>query len=390
MSAWIIYLLYAILNIYVIFQILYWASKIRPGRTGPKIIAGVFMIIMSIIPVLAVVWKQEGLFKNHLQTFANIWLGFFLIFGAVLFIFHMCRLIVGRHSRKDVSPKRAALSLCICAAISICLNGFGTNTAQHVTVNNFSVDLTDKNFPAHGSVRIVLIADLHLGVNSSITQLQDMVDLINDQDADMVLVAGDIFNSTYDGLKDPDRQAEILASMKSKYGTYGVYGNHDVVEPLLYGFALTPPSEAYRSADMVAFTKKAGFTMLEDNSVTVDGLQIIGRKDREKTGDGLNTRESTSDVLASASSDKPVIVLQHEPKDFEDMSKAGADLALCGHTHDGQIFPGNILVSLMYENSCGQKTVSGMETIVTSGVGYYGPPLRLGTKSEIAVIDLTY
>ncbi|NLH62683.1 MAG: hypothetical protein GX478_00630 [Erysipelotrichaceae bacterium] len=191
-------------------------------------------------------------------------------------------------------------------------------------------------------------------------------------------------------MTDPDRQAQILSGIQTKYGVYGVWGNHDVVEPLLCGFALTPPSQAFRSEDMAQFMKDANITMLEDETATVNGIQIVGRKDREKAGDGTEDRESTKDVMSQVSPDRPVVVLQHEPKDFEEMAEYGADLALCGHTHDGQIFPGNLLVSLMYENSCGEKMIQGMDTIVTSGVGYYGPPLRIGTKSEITVINLNY
>ncbi|MCH3960762.1 MAG: metallophosphoesterase [Solobacterium sp.] len=386
MSAWVIYLLYVLLNAYAVWQTFVLMKRII-AKKWPAVLSAVFLVLMGIIPVLAINWSQAGTFRNQLQGFANIWLGFILIYMAALLIFQICRLC---SRKKEMNAKHALISLVICLVISIGMNVYGTHTAHTIYTSNYTVSLNESDYSEHGKMKIVLIADLHLGVNSSISQLEDMVQKINEQDADLVLIGGDIFNSTYDGLTDPDRQAEILSQIQTKYGVYGVWGNHDVVEPLLCGFALTPPSQAFRSADMVQFMKDANITMLEDEMTTVNGIQIVGRKDREKAGDGTEDRESTKDVLSQVNADQPVIVLQHEPKDFEEMAEYGADLALCGHTHDGQIFPGNILVSLMYENSCGEKMIQGMDTIVTSGVGYYGPPLRIGTKSEIAVIDLSY
>lgn len=87
---------------------------------------------------------------------------------------------------------------------------------------------------------------------------------------------------------------------------------------------------------------------------------------------------------------KPIIILDHEPKELEELSSAGVDMDLCGHTHDGQMFPGNILVAMMWENSCGYLNVDGMHNIVTSGVGVFYPDMRVGTKAEICPITVNF
>ena len=74
--------------------------------------------------------------------------------------------------------------------------------------------------------------------------------------------------------------------------------------------------------------------------------------------------------------------------EYEELGAAGADMILSGHTHNGQIFPGNLYVNLVNENGYGHKTLYGMETFVTSGVGTFGPPMRTGTSSEIMIIDV--
>ena len=219
-----------------------------------------------------------------------------------------------------------------------------------------------------------------------------MVELINEQDADAVVIAGDIFTSSYGGLKDPDKYAAVLRGIQSKYGVYAVYGNHDVEETLFGGFPISPISEAFRTKEMEQFFEECNFTVLYDETVSIaDGnVQITGRIDGEKAGDGTTNRKSPEEVLKDTDPEKPVLVLQHEPVEFAELKKYGADLALCGHTHAGQIFPGNLIVPFFNENAYGYKEVGGLDTIVTSGVGYYGPPMRVGTDSDVAVVHLHF
>ena len=83
---------------------------------------------------------------------------------------------------------------------------------------------------------------------------------------------------------------------------------------------------------------------------------------------------------------KPIIVLDHEPRQLRELSDAGVDIDLCGHTHDGQTFPGNLIIKLFWENPCGYLEKDGMHNIVTSGVGVFGPNMRVGTRAEICRI----
>ena len=87
---------------------------------------------------------------------------------------------------------------------------------------------------------------------------------------------------------------------------------------------------------------------------------------------------------------KPVIVIDHEPGELEELSEAGVDLDLSGHTHDGQIFPANLLMKFLWENPCGYLQKGNMHSIVTSGVGLFGPDMRVGTKAEICQIHVNF
>jgi predicted MPP superfamily phosphohydrolase len=218
-----------------------------------------------------------------------------------------------------------------------------------------------------------------------------MVDLVNEENADLVVIAGDIFTSSYEGMSDPDRYAEILRGMKAKNGVYAVYGNHDVEETLFGGFPISPISQAFRTKQMEDFFDNAGFITLYDEVVTIeDEIQLAGRVDGEKAGDGTADRMSAAELLKDIDPEKPVLVLEHEPIDYAHLNESGADLVLSGHTHAGQIFPGNLVVPFFNENAYGYKVFDGLQTIVTSGVGYYGPPMRVGTDSEVTVVNITF
>ena len=88
--------------------------------------------------------------------------------------------------------------------------------------------------------------------------------------------------------------------------------------------------------------------------------------------------------------EKPIIVIDHEPNELEELADAGVDMDLCGHTHDGQMFPGNITTSLMWKNSYGYMKIDNMHNIVTSGVGLFGPNMRVGTIAEVVIIDVSF
>ena len=83
-------------------------------------------------------------------------------------------------------------------------------------------------------------------------------------------------------------------------------------------------------------------------------------------------------------------MLDHEPSELKELSEAGVDIDLCGHTHDGQMFPGNLVTKLFWENSCGYLKKGEMHNIVTSGIGLFGPNMRVGTKAEICSVKVHF
>jgi len=202
----------------------------------------------------------------------------------------------------------------------------------------------------------------------------------------------DIFDSDMDAVREPEKIIQALKGLHCQYGIYGVCGNHDVEEKIIAGFSASPKKDAFRDPRMTSFLAAAGITILDDQIVSLDGgnFYLAGRKDGIKAGDGTKNRKSIPQLLSGIDEKAPLIVIEHEPNELAALAQRGADLVLSGHTHGGQMFPITLVTGLFWQNPYGMIEQNGMTSIVTSGVGTYGPPIRVGTNSEVVEITWTY
>jgi len=356
-------------------------SSLRRTLLGIYLAAGILPIAGAFLP--------DSSLKFRLQALGNLWLGILTYGGMLLLVLVIANAVMAR--RKQVMSSGAArIVLCAVLAGTVGINIYGSFHAQDVKTVSYEVQV-DKAAGVK-DLKIVLLADLHMSVNTHIETIRRMVAETNAENPDVILIAGDFFTSSYSGLQNPQEYEEALSGLKAAYGVYGVYGNHDVAETLFGGFPVSPIEDAVRPQEMVDFMEKSGIQMLMDQTITLGdtGIQVAGRIDGERAGDGTDHRLSAEELLQADDASRPLIVLEHEPWEFSKLSAGGADLVLCGHTHAGQIFPGSLIVPFFNENGYGMKNTSGITSIVTAGVGYYGPPLRVGTDSEITVVQVHF
>ena len=218
-----------------------------------------------------------------------------------------------------------------------------------------------------------------------------MVKKINKEKPDIVFIVGDIFDNEYDAIENPNQVIELFKSIKSKYGIYAVYGNHDINERVLMGFTFNDSKKKESDLKMDQLLEQAGIKLLRDEYVLIDdSFYVYGRPDYSKLGRDIDKRKKPNEVTEDLDSSKPIIVLDHQPRELEQLALAKVDLDLSGHTHDGQIFPLNLVMKLAYKNSYGIKKFGNMVSIVTSGVGLYGPNMRVMTSSEITSIKVNF
>ena len=370
-------------------ELLKWAF---PGMRRVLPLAAV-LVLSLFLPAGALL--PDGPVCWFFQRWGNIFSGFYLYFFAPLLLVWLlllpARLAHSRRSRIPWTPARgfSALLLAALLVLTVTVNVLGMRTARDIRITGYQVP--KETLGQEEPLRIVLVADLHMGVTSSPELYEDMAEKINSCRPDLVLVAGDLVTSSYRAMGRPEAYAAALGEIRSQYGVYAVYGNHDVDEPLLGGFTYADREKALRNPELPAFLESCGWTVLEDETAVIpelNGLIIAGRRDLARPGDGVAERKTLSALLTGSDLGAPLILLQHEPVELDRLDVQGVDLALSGHTHDGQIFPGNLLTRLMSQQSRGMRQWGATTVVVTSGIGTYGPPIRVGTISEIVVIDV--
>ena len=163
-------------------------------------------------------------------------------------------------------------------------------------------------------------------------------------------------------------------------------------EKILAGFTFSSKDEPKVSDPrMDALLEEANITLLRDEAVLIDdSFYVYGRPDASHPGRGIQVRKTPQELTAGLDPSKPLLVLDHQPKELQELADVGVDLDLSGHTHDGQTFPGNLTIHLFWENPCGYLQKDQMHSIVTSGVGVFGPNMRVGTAAEICSILVSF
>lgn len=393
---WFMLVVYILLTAYTLWRSIHYIRRLST-KHDYKLICIIYglLFIGCCSTILLVGLLPYGAARIAIHKFSNYWLGFYVYIVFFTLVADVLSLIVklayrgSSKYKKDISVIARFTSIAV-FALSISFTAYGLIHADNIFTNLYDLEV-DKEAGSIDELDIVLIADLHLGYSIDADMMTQMVERVNDCNPDIILVAGDIIDNEYEAMSDPDHIASILSSMKSKYGTYAVYGNHDVAETLIGGFSITPAEQALRDPRVEAFMSKAGFTMLEDDSVLIDDkFYIVGRLDGEKAGDGTNNRLETKELLAGLDKSRPVFLLSHEPDELAENAAAGVDMQLSGHTHAGQFFPLTVTSPLVWDNSWGYLKVGNMHSLVTSGVGVYGPDMRVMTDSEIMHITVHF
>ena len=389
--------IYILLNIYVLRWGYLWIGNCHHLFQSRifRIILTVIYTLIALTPLTGFLIRKPAFLHRILKITSNYFLGIFMYILMVLFSIDVVRLILKYAVHASWIQSRivfAAVGAC-CICIVIIISFSGIYHAKHIKVTPYKITV-DKSAPDMDSLKIVLLADTHLGYNSGAVHAQEIVDKINEQNPDLVCIAGDIFDNEYDAVREPEKISEILRTIRSKYGVYACWGNHDLNEPILAGFTFKhkkEDSKQLKDPRMKRFLQNSNIQLLEDEAVLIDNsFYVVGRKDASLIEKIEEKRKTPAQLTQKLDKDKTIIVIDHQPKELQDIADAGVDLDLCGHTHDGQTFPGNFTVKFLWENPCGYLQKGSMHNIVTSGSGVWGPAMRVGTDSEICTINLTF
>lgn len=251
---------------------------------------------------------------------------------------------------------------------------YGTLNAQNTVVTPYQLTV-NKTAGSMQELHAVMISDMHLGRVVNNNRLIELVKKVNSLKPDIVLITGDSIEDDYTHYIKQN-MATTLGKINSKYGVFAVLGNHDI---------------AYGNTQInIANLSKAGIHVLKDKYVKVsDSFYLVGRSDRGEVGENSD-REKLGDIIQGMDKNLPVILMDHQPVEFENAIKNGIDIQLSGHTNNGQEGINKLLCNLTNELSYGVLRKDKFSAIVSSGFGTWGSPVRVGTLSEIVDIKIHF
>lgn len=263
--------------------------------------------------------------------------------------------------------------------ISIIVFGIGWHQAHHVSQTNYEI-ITNKDIP---DFKIAMFADSHIGTTFNAEGFAKHLEKIQAQNPDIVFVVGDYIDD--DTTKEDMISAtEALGQLKTKYGIYFVFGNHDKG---YYG----PEHRGFSVKELIDELTQNDIKILLDESVLINNsFYVIGRQDYSAVKEQGGLRKSIKELIKNLDKSKYMIVLDHQPTEYDEQADAKVDLVLSGHTHGGQLFPFNQVGKLIKANDLvyGHEKRKNTDFIVTSGISDWAIKFKTGTKSEFVIIDI--
>ena len=326
----------------------------------------IFGFMRSLLPLNNGLKEFLKIASSYLMGIFLYLLFFTLLCDGVLLLLKLTKLV-----SVTVKLRFFASLLSIVLTATVSLYGFlnvGTpkNTYYKITLSNTETK----------DLKIVMLSDLHLGSVKSESRLPEIVAAINAQRPDIICIAGDFFDSDFTAIKNPLAAQKTLKKLSATYGVFACLGNHDAGATF---------------DDMLDFLNECNITALNDAYTIIDNrLILVGRLDSSPIGSTNEfKRKELKEILGNLTdSPEPIVVMDHNPQNYDSYNNK-TDLVLSGHTHKGQLFPGNLLTGLMYTVHYGYyKAENSPHIVVSSGVGTWGPPMRVGTSCEIVTIDL--
>ncbi len=326
--------------------------------TALRIILGILWISFVLASVIS--QKSNNIFTRTLYKISAVWLGLFmyLLIGAFLYVLAMAIFPLSSHGIASIIGE-------ILIGSAVIVGVYGIINANRIRITFVNVPMP--NLPeVWKSRKAVFISDLHLGQVRGVAFTKRIVSKIGELKPDLIFIGGDL----YDGVAmDAEEMIKPFSKLQVPLGIYFITGNHE---------------EFSDNSEYLSVIRDSGIKTLMDEKVIIDGVQLIG-VDYART----SKKEVFDKILKDLNINRetPSILLKHVPSDLNVALKNGISLQLSGHTHRAQVFPFNFLTPAIFKGfDYGLHSLESMQVYTSSGVGTWGPPLRVGTKAEIVKI----
>jgi uncharacterized protein len=371
--------LYSLLHFYIFIK----AKSALALSLRSSLMLVFFMFLMVAAPAFV-----RFLEKYELEVLARVmayigytWLGFLFLLVCSSIVIDLYRLLLYLASFVPgvdacIDVLRSALSVrayfVMGLSVSVGILVYGSFEARQIRVE--TVVVRSAKIPARVSpLRIAQISDVHIGLIVRDDRVKRIMEQVKATEPDLFVSTGDLVDGEVAGL---GRLADMLQEVNPRYGKFAITGNH----------------EFYAGMEQaIAFTKRAGFTMLRGERTTIEEfLTIVGVDDPSGPGMLKGDGELERKLLAESSSERFTLLLKHRP-DVEQGSLGLFDLQLSGHVHKGQIFPFRLITRLFYPMYAGfYRLATNSSLYVNGGSGTWGPPIRFLAPPEVTLIELVH
>ncbi|HET9135234.1 MAG TPA: metallophosphoesterase [Candidatus Kapabacteria bacterium] len=317
--------------------------------------------------------KMNNIVTDILFWIGSFWFGYVLYFLLSIILLDVLRLTnnifsIIQFSQSGYSDLKLWVTLGVIGGTTLALL-LGYINANTIKIKRFDLPINKHN-PITKQLTVVMASDIHLGTIVGRPHTRRIVEAINSLNPDIILLAGDIIDSEVESVVRQDLGA-VLKELKSTYGVYGVTGNHEYFGGI---------------EEAVHYIRAHRVDLLRDDEREIAGVVVIGREDYTIK----HHRKSLETMLAGVDKSKPIIVIDHQPFHLEEAEAAGVDLQVSGHTHRGQLWPLNYITKKVYEIDWGYLKKGMTHIYVSSGVGTWGPPVKIGNDAEIIEFKLAF
>lgn len=338
----------------------------------------VYWIIFWVIALSYVVSKigrrflPENLVEG-LNLLGSYWLATMFFTLGISLLVDLFRLINGRFNFININPTFSmVIGIGIIALVMFILI-YGTINATSPAISKYEIKI-DKELKNSKEINIVMASDIHIGSAGYKDRMEKLVELTNSMNPDVVLLVGDIIDDSIEPFVKKE-MGRYFEKLESTFGTYAVTGNHEYISG--------------KVTDFVDMLREHKVTVLEDEGIKInDSFYIIGRNDVAVERFTGEKRKTLKEISNGFDEKLPIIVMDHQPKNLQEVLEAGVDLQVSGHTHKGQISPGGLVTSRIFEVDFGYLKKESLNVVVSSGFGSWGPPIRIGSRSEIVNIKI--
>ncbi|MCC7574117.1 metallophosphoesterase [Candidatus Woesearchaeota archaeon] len=337
--------LYLLLNYFIISEIYYFLEI--PKNTWFSII----LIIMSFSYVLgaAAIRYSNNVLAKTINIIGSTWLGIVAIAFIILVLVELLLFL------KIIIPEQRII-LTFITITAITIYALINATYTHKKTINITTNKIKK------PITLIQVSDIHIGATHKKNFLERIIQKINEEKPDITVITGDLIDGKH---KYEKNYFDVLRKIKSE--TYMVLGNHEEMTGI---------------KTVKELLRKSNIKILENQKIKKQEINIIGINDTDKKRkmilelNKINTNPKEYNVL-----------LFHRPIGFKQARKK-IDLMLTGHTHAGQIFPLNLILRFFYKKIKGLKKKQNSYLYVSPGTGWWGPPMRLGSKNEITIFKI--